>query len=60
MSGFVQQSPTQKAQCRVCRGGIEAGDPAIHLETYAAGKWLSLYFHIYCFPEKKDIVSNDH
>lgn len=56
MSAFTWKSPEHKAQCRVCRGGIEAGAGAILLSTYAAGKYLNLYFHPYCFPDKKEDI----
>jgi hypothetical protein len=50
----VHSNPSgASAICRVCGHKIQVGEEVVILETYAAGKWLKLFFHPECHEIKE-------
>ena len=53
--GFRREAPGQHALCKICRGKIAKGEPAVMLDTWVSSNCVRLFFHLDCFPEKQEI-----
>jgi hypothetical protein len=50
--GFRREALGSPALCKICRGIIPKGTPAIPLDTWISNHSGRLFFHLECFPEK--------
>lgn len=53
---FTGEAPQQTALCRVCFEGIPKGGEAVCFTTCAGNKYLRLFIHPHCFPEKATLI----
>lgn len=54
--GFTRKAPERPALCRICNREIPAGQDSILLTTRHSNKYVKLFFHLDCFPEKSTLT----